>query len=72
MPTFIEEVPRLQIALATILKRYDGYEMGKHPIVCMMIKWVYERNPPKAKYSVFWDVYKVFRLFKAWDSVISN
>ena len=51
-------------ALATILPRYDGYEMGKHPIICLMIKGVYERNPPKAKYSAFWDVNKVFYLLK--------
>ena len=53
-----------QSVLATILPiaMFEGYEMGKHPVICWIIKGVYERNPPKAKYTGFWDVNKVFQL----------
>ena len=53
-------------ALATILPKYDGTDFGKHKIVCWIVKAAYERNPPAPRYSTFWDVTKVFDLFKAW------
>ena len=53
-------------ALATILPMFEVYEMGKHPVICWIIKGVYERNPPKVKYMGFWDVNKVFQLIKGW------
>ena len=53
-------------ALGTILPTFEGYEVGKHPVVCWMLKGAYERNPPKAKYTAFWDVNKVFSLLKTW------
>ena len=53
-------------ALATILPMYEGYELGKHPVVCLLVKGVYERNPPKPRYESFWDVNKIFVLFKSW------
>ena len=40
-------------ALATILPSYEGYPLGKHPLVVM---GAYERNPPAPKYNVFLDV----------------
>ena len=53
-------------ALATILTSVEGFPLGKHPVVCLLVKGVYERNPPAPRYQRFWDVSKVFRLFKAW------
>ena len=53
-------------ALATILPRYEGVGFGKHPIVSWLVKGAYERNPPAPKYSSFWDVQKVFEMFKNW------
>ena len=53
-------------ALSTILPSYEGHPFGQHPHVCWLVKGAYERNPPKARYSEFWDVNKVFNLFKSW------
>ena len=53
-------------ALSTILPYIDGQSFGKHPIVCNLVKGTYERNPPKPKYSKFWDVNKVFKQLMAW------
>ena len=53
-------------ALAAILPAFDGFEVGKHPLVCRIIKGAYERNPPRSRYSCFWDVNKVFSLLKRW------
>ena len=39
-----------------------------HPYVCWLLKGVYERNPPKPRYTEFWDVNKVFSMFKTWGS----
>ena len=53
-------------ALATILPMFGGYAFGKHPVVCALVKGVYERNPPQPKYVKFWDVQKVFKVLKEW------
>ena len=53
-------------ALSTILPSYGGETFGSHRHVCWLLKGVYEKNPPQAKYKVFWDVKKVFMLFKTW------
>ena len=52
-------------APATILPAYDGHSFGTHPYVCWLAKGGYEHNPPKPRYSQFWDVNLVFALFKA-------
>ena len=53
-------------ALSTILPRFEGHSFGSHPIVCWLVKGGYERNPPRPRYSEFWDVNRVFTLFKEW------
>ena len=53
-------------ALAAILPSVDGIPLGKHPLVCMLVKGVYEKRSPAARYQQFWDVSKVFELFKSW------
>ena len=53
-------------ALATILPAYEGVGFGKHKIVCWLVKGAYERNPPAPKYTAFWDVQKVFEMFRGW------
>ena len=54
-------------ALSVILPQFEGVQFGQHPLVCWLIKGVYHRNPPKARYTSFWDVRKVFTLFKSWQ-----
>ena len=53
-------------ALSTILPSFGKNTFGSHPYVCLLLKGAYERNPPKPKYTQFWDVNKVFDLFKSW------
>ena len=53
-------------ALSTILPKFGGQSFGSHPIVCWLLKGGYERNPPKPRYSHFWDVNIVFNLLKEW------
>ena len=51
-------------ALSTILPSFGKNTFGSHPYVCLLLKGAYERNPPKPKYTQFWDVNKVFSLFR--------
>ena len=53
-------------ALSTILPNFGKLSFGSHPIVCWLLKGAYERNPPRPRYSEFWDINKVFTLFKFW------
>ena len=53
-------------ALSTILPSFGAQSFGNHPLVCWLVKGGYERNPPKPRYSQFWDVNIVFALLKKW------
>ena len=53
-------------ALSTLLPDFDNKSFGNHPYVCWLVKGSYQRNPPKPRYAPFWDVNKVFELFKRW------
>ena len=53
-------------ALSTILPKFECSSFGSHPYVCWLLKGVYERNPPKPKYTEFWNVNKVLEMFKLW------
>ena len=53
-------------ALSTVLCHFDSVTFGSHPIVCRLLKGIYERNPPKPRYEEFWDVNNIFQLFKSW------
>ena len=55
-------------ALSTILPSFGGKSFGCHPIVCWLLKGAYEKCPPKPRYAEFWDINKVFTLFKSWGS----
>ena len=53
-------------ALSVILPRIDGETIGKHYVLHWMLRSFYNRNPPKPKYTRFWDVTIVFDMFKSW------
>ena len=53
-------------ALSTILPNFGCSSFGSHPYVCWLLKGVYERNPPKPRYTQFWNVNKVLDMFKEW------
>ena len=53
-------------ALATFLPAMEGHPMGKHPVICWLLKGAYERNPSAPKYTKFWDIKKVFSMLKNW------
>lgn len=50
--------------LSSTLPEIDGIVIGKHPLVCRLLRAVYNRRTPKAKYSVFWDAENVLENIK--------
>ena len=53
-------------ALSVVLMRVEGETVGKNYVIHWLMKSLYERKPPKPRYSRFWDVSLVFDLFKEW------
>ena len=37
----------------------DGVLVGKHPLICRLLKGIYNSRPPQPRYSTTWDVSKV-------------
>ena len=52
-------------ALSVILPHIDGQSVGKYFLTHLFMRAVYARNPPKARYSRFWDVSIVFDHFRS-------
>ena len=55
-------------ALSVILPKIDGQTVGKHQLVHWLLRSVYALNPPRARYSGFWDVTRVFAMLKNWPA----
>ena len=53
-------------ALSIILPQINGETVGKHEVIHWLLRSIYERNPPKPKYSRFWDVSLVFKMLQSW------
>lgn len=52
--------------LSSTLPKIEGSDLGKHELVCKLLKAIFNRNPPKAKYDCFWDVASTLELLKEW------
>ena len=42
----------------------QGFAVGKHPLVCRLLKGAYNLRPPQPKYSALWDVEKVLSFLR--------
>ena len=43
-------------ALSQLLDTVDGVAFGKHPVVCRILKGMYNRRPQRSRYTATWDV----------------
>ena len=46
-------------AISSIHPKIDGYEVGSHPLVCRLLKGVFNKRPPLPKYWSTWSVESV-------------
>ena len=42
--------------LSSTLGKFDGSDLGKHPLVVKLMRGVYNKKPPTPRYSHFWEV----------------
>ena len=42
----------------------EGFAVGKHPLVCRLLKGAYNLRPPQPKYSALWDVERVLSFLR--------
>ena len=43
-------------ALSSYVSLDDGSVVGQNPVVCRLLKGVFQSRPPKPKYTEVWDV----------------
>ena len=53
-------------ALSSVLSPIDGFDVGRHPLVCRILKVAFQLTPPKAKYTTFWPVEQVLNHLASW------
>ena len=53
-------------ALSSVLAPIEGFDIGRHPLVCRILKGVFQLRPPKAKYTAFWSVEQVLNHLASW------
>ena len=46
-------------AISSTAYSVEGVKIGKHELVCQLMKGIYNISPPAPKYDLFWDVEKV-------------
>ena len=53
-------------ALSSVLAPIEGFDIGRHPLVCRILKGAFQLRPPKAKYTTFWSVEQVLSHLASW------
>ena len=53
-------------AISSTVPPLDNTPLGQHKIVCSFMKGVFNKRPPKPRYSGTWKVSLVTGLFKKW------
>ena len=53
-------------ALSSVLAPIDGFDVGRHPLVCRLMKGVFQQRPPKPKHTAFWSVKVVLDHLSSW------
>ena len=48
------------------LQTTEGFHVGKHPLVCRLLKGAFQLRPPLPKYSEFWSVHQVLCHILSW------
>ena len=46
-------------ALSAVLPLIDGHKVGPHPLICQLLKGVFQLRPPQPRYATTWQVSKV-------------
>lgn len=59
----------MPIDLHSVHEKADGYTVGQHPLICRLIKGVFQARPPLPRYSHTWDVQNVLNYL---DSLSDN
>ena len=53
-------------ALSSVLSPIDGFDVGRHPLVCRILKGAFQLRPPKAKYTTSWPLEQVLNHLASW------
>ena len=54
----------LKSVLSSVHEKIDGFRVGSHPDVCLLLKGISTQWPPKPKYSCIWNVSEVLTYIK--------
>ena len=46
-------------AISSVYEKVEGYTVGQHPLICRLVKGVFQSRPPLPRYTHTWDVQKV-------------
>ena len=50
--------------LSGTYEQIEGFDIGFHSLVLKLMKWIFNSNPPKPKYSKAWDLNTVLNYFE--------
>ena len=53
-------------AISSNHETFDGFVIGKHPMMAKFMKRVFSLRPPEPKYFIMWDVRQVLNFLKTW------
>ena len=54
-------------ALSSTLLPIEGFSVGQHPLVCRLMKGIFNKRPPRPKLFPSWSVVKVLETLKKWS-----
>ena len=54
--------------LSAVLHVIDGHKAGSHPLVCQLLKGVFQLRPPQPRYATMWQVSKLVQYISSLGS----
>ena len=57
--------------ISMTLPHIDGVAIGEHPLICRLVKGIFNKRPPARRVYDAWDVSKVFNVFSSWSAPLS-
>ena len=57
--------------ISSVHDKVDDMDVGKHPLVCRVLKGAFHARPPLPRYSAIWDVQVVLDCILQWGDTTS-
>lgn len=57
---------RINLLYPALHLKIEGYDVGKHPIICRLLEGMFKNRPLRLKYAIIWSIDQILELLEFW------